>query len=204
VLGEETVLGGGHDDECHFGGGVAPVLSVLLVLVGSCASHPEADEPPNPVSSHEGAVGGLHGPSRGSTTATNCPLTIPGSVPRRYSWRTSLFGWDSSYGNGRLWVGGLGAHGVIAVDRDSGSVDRHGHVRWKLGWWRDVPGQLVVTGRRVDGAGRLGADAGTVEEYGRRGFVASGVTFSSQGCWQVTGRTDGTSLTFWTRVIIRR
>jgi hypothetical protein len=186
----------------HLGWRVAPVLAALLVLAASCTSAPEADRPPSMVPSREGPDGALNTPSQ-VTTRTGCPVTIPRSVPRRYSWRTSLFGWDSSHGNGRLWVGGLGTHGVIAVDRDSQFVDHHGHVSWKLGWWREVPGRLVITGRRLDGAGRLRSDAGTVEEYGPKGFVASGVIFSSQGCWRITGRVKGTALTFRTRVIIR-
>jgi hypothetical protein len=102
-----------------------------------------------------------------------------------------------------VWVGGLGTHGVIAVDRQSTFVDRHGQVIWKLGWWREEPGRLVITGRRLDGAGQLGSDAGTVDEYGPTGFVASAVTFSNQGCWHITGRVGGRALAFVTRVIIR-
>jgi hypothetical protein len=102
-----------------------------------------------------------------------------------------------------LWVGGLGAHGVIAVDAGSGLVDRRGRVSWKLGWWRGVPGELSISGRRLDGAGRLGSDAGTVAEYGPKGFVASGVRFSGEGCWEVTGRVGGAALTFVTQVTIR-
>jgi hypothetical protein len=179
---------------------VAPVLAALLVLAASCTSASETDRPSSMVPSRERPDGALNTPSQ-VMTPTGCPVTIPGSVPRRYSWRTSLFGWNSSHGNGRLWVGGLGKHGVIAVDRDS--TFHHGHVSWKLGWWREEPGHLVITGRRLDGAGRLRSSAGTVEEYGPKGFVASDVTFPSQGCWRITGRVDGTALTIWTRVIIR-
>ena len=39
--------------------------------------------------------------------------------------------------------------------------------------------------------------------YGNNGFQASGVTFPSEGCWQVTGRTAHTSLTFVTCVITK-
>ena len=184
----------------HLGRCVAPVLAALLILAASCTSTPDADTTPSMAPSRDGPDGASNTPSR-VMTAAGCPVTIPRSVPRRYSWRASLFGWESSYGNGKLWVGGLGAHGVIAIDRDL--LDHRGHVSWKLGWWREVPGQLVITGRRLDGAGRLRSDAGTVEQYGPKGFVASDVTFSNQGCWRITGRVDGTALTFWTRVIIR-
>jgi hypothetical protein len=106
-----------------------------------------------------------------------------------------------AYGNGKLWVGGLGARGVIAVGR--GQLDRRGRASWKFGWWRVVPGLLRITGRRLDGPGRLTSDAGTVAEYGPKGFVASGVAFSDPGCWEITGRVGRTALTFRTRVVIR-
>ena len=77
-------------------------------------------------------------------------------------------------------------------------------MRWKFGWWRVVPGRLVLTGRRLDGAGRLATDAGTVSEYGPTGFVPSGVVFSDPGCWEITGRIGRTTLSFRTRVVIRR
>jgi len=107
-----------------------------------------------------------------------------------------------AYGNGKLWVGGLGAHGVIAVG--PGYLDRRDRVGWKFGWWRVVPGQLHITGRRLDGPGRLTSDAGTVAEYGPKGFVASGVTFSDAGCWRLTGKVGETAVTFRTRVVIRQ
>jgi hypothetical protein len=97
-----------------------------------------------------------------------------------------------AYGNGKLWVGGLGARGVIAVES------------WKFGWWRAAPGRLRITGRRLDGPGRLTSDAGTVAEYGPKGFVASSVAFSDPGCWEITGRVGPAALTFRTAVVTRR
>jgi hypothetical protein len=176
-------------------------LAALLLAVASCTSSPGTDRMPTrrPLTPSSDVSTGSAQP----TTAASCPVTTPVAVPRRYPWRAGLFGWGSSHGNGRLWVGGLGADGVIAVDRGSDLVDRRGGVSWKLGWWRGVAGELNISGRRLDGAGRLGADAGTVAEYGPRGFVASGVRFSDEGCWEVTGRVDGTVLTFVARVTIR-
>jgi hypothetical protein len=181
---------------------VAPVLGALLVLLTACTSDPDAETTPSTASSPERPDGVSINPPP-VTAAAGCQETVPVPVARRYPWRASLFGWHSSHGNGWLWVGGLGPNGVIAVGRHSAFVDRHGGVSWKLGWWREVPGGLVITGRRLDGAGQLGSDAGTVDEYGPTGFVASSLRFSSQGCWRVTGRVEGTALTFVTRVVIR-
>jgi hypothetical protein len=37
--------------------------------------------------------------------------------------------------------------------------------------------------------------------YGPTGFQASGVTFPTEGCWEVTGRVGNASLTFVTLVL---
>ena len=63
-----------------------------------------------------------------------------------------------------------------------------------------IPGSLTITGRRLD------ARASPLKSYipvgyGHTGFQASGVTFPSEGCWQVTGKVDHTSLTFVNLVV---
>lgn len=114
-------------------------------------------------------------------------MTVPRPVDGRHAWRPRLFGWQSSYGNGELWVGGLGPDGVIE------------RLRWKFGWWRDVPGQLRINGQRLDDpAASLRAEVPS--GYGRIGFQSSGVAFPTEGCWQVTGQVDGATLTFVTLV----
>jgi hypothetical protein len=112
--------------------------------------------------------------------------------------RQEFFGWSSSYGNGKLWVGGLWPHGVIAASGDF--VDRHGRVGMKFGWWRKAPGRLHITGWRLDAlAPPLRADVPA--GYGATGFQSSAVTFTTEGCWEVTGTVSRTSLTFVTFVI---
>ena len=69
----------------------------------------------------------------------------------------------------------------------------------KFGWWRQVSGQLTITGRRLDAAApplRSRVPSG----YGARGFQASGVHFPTEGCWEVTGTVGTTSLRFVTTV----
>ena len=69
-----------------------------------------------------------------------------------------FFGWGSSYGNGKLWVGGLWPHAVIVAGPDF--IEPDGSVGMKFGWWRDGSGPLSITGRRLDAPGPpLGADA---------------------------------------------
>ena len=49
--------------------------------------------------------------------AKHCPVTLPRRVGPSGSARQQFFGWGSSFGNGKLWVGGLWPHGVIAASR---------------------------------------------------------------------------------------
>jgi hypothetical protein len=132
------------------------------------------------------------------STQQACPVTIPSPVPSSEPWKAALFGSDSAYGNGKLWVGALWPGGVMEVGPDffgptGGS---------KFGWWRSVPGTLQITGRRLDGAAPpLRADVPS--GYGEVGFQSSGVHFPTPGCWEVTGTMATTSLTFVALVIKR-
>jgi hypothetical protein len=131
--------------------------------------------------------------------AARCPVTRPRRWrPPRGVAGDALFGADSSYGNGKLWVGGLWDDGVIEAGPDF--VDAGGSVGMKFGWWREVSGRLGISGRRLDGsAPPLRADV--PDGYRPRGFQASGVWFPTEGCWEVTGRVGSTSLTFVTLVV---
>ena len=113
----------------------------------------------------------------------------------------ALFGANSSYGNGKLWVGGLGHRGVIVATPDF--IEPDGSAGMKFGWWREVDGRLSITGRRLD-APAAPARADVPAGYGATGFQASGVYFPTEGCWEVTGTVGTTTLTFVTFVIKRQ
>lgn len=128
--------------------------------------------------------------------AKDCATTKPSQGPPDL--RNAFFGWGSSYGNGQLWVGGLGLDGVIAAD--SRFVNADGSIGWKFGWWRKIGGDLTITGRRLDASGPpLRADVPS--GYGPSGFQASGVYFPTEGCWEITGQVRTTALTFVTFAI---
>jgi hypothetical protein len=131
--------------------------------------------------------------------ARRCPVTIGHPVPGTAWWRTLLFGYGSAYGNGSLWVGGLWPHGVVIVTRDE--ISPGGRLGMKFGWYRLTSGYLTITGRRLDGPAPPASGLTFRGAYGLTGFNASGVTFPTEGCWQVTGRVGRVSLTFVTFVI---
>jgi hypothetical protein len=129
--------------------------------------------------------------------ARNCPVTIGHPIPPATPWRDQLFGWPSAYGNGSLWVGALWPHGVVIIT--PGQINPDGSMGMKFGWWRATTGFLTITGRRLDEpAPPLSAQA---SGYALTGFDASGVTFPTEGCWQVTGKVGPVTLTFVTFVI---
>jgi len=65
----------------------------------------------------------------------------------------------------------------------------------KVMWWRTLPGNLTVAGRRLDGpAPPLEADLSG--DYGTEGFQASGINFPTPGCWEVVGSVANHDLRF--------
>jgi len=128
--------------------------------------------------------------------AESCPVTKPGKAPAEIGDR--LFGAALAFGNTGLWVGGLGPDGVIAAD--SRFVESDESIGWKFGWWRIVPGTLMITGRRLD-APAPPLRASVPDGYGPHGFQASGVYFSTEGCWEVSGTVGSSKLTFVTFVL---
>ncbi len=115
-----------------------------------------------------------------------CPITHPnGSAPPGET--------GFNHGNGRLWVALWGSNVYVDAPAADGLI----HV--KLGWWRGVPGQVAIEGRRLDGSGTFTDPP--LEGYGETGFQPTGVTFPAPGCWEVTGRAGDASLSFVTLVI---
>jgi hypothetical protein len=68
------------------------------------------------------------------------------------------------------------------------------HEGMKVGWWRTTPGKLTIDGRRLD-APAPPLKASIPDGYGPTGFQATGITFPTEGCWEITARV-GTTHTF--------
>jgi hypothetical protein len=147
------------------------------------------------------SAGPARDPARPVTIAgaRRCPVTIGHPVPRTVWWRDLLAGWDSAYGNGSLWAGGLWPHGVVIITRDD--VGPGGRLVMKFGWYRLTSGYLTITGRRLDAPAPPASGLTFPGSYGLTGFNASGVVFPTEGCWRVTGRVGRVALTFVTFVI---
>ena len=114
-----------------------------------------------------------------------CPVTRP-TMP------------SGQYGSQRLWTF-LPRDGVLRLRRDA-----DGTLGDKLGWIpdRDRNLRLTVSGRKIDGPGRLrvlGVNWGYSSTG--KGSWASAVIFPKAGCWRITGRAGPTTLSYVVKVV---
>ena len=157
------------------------IVFIALLLLASCTAERDQEPSPDPTA---------------SPSSVACPLTRPnGSNPPRQ--RGPGQASPLSHGNGRLWVE-LYRRGVIRP-ANYGRALPNGTIAVKFPWTRGVEGRLTITGRRLD-APAPPARARIPKGYGRTGFQSTAVLFPTTGCWEVTGRVAGASLTFVTRV----
>jgi len=76
------------------------------------------------------------------------------------------------------------------------TVNPDGSIYTKLGWWRGVRGAFSIAGRRLDrSAPPLRVSLHTAS-YPTIGFIPSGLTFPTIGCWRVTASQGVGRLTF--------
>jgi hypothetical protein len=125
---------------------------------------------------------------------TTCPVTQPnGNEPPA---EANVFGrGNGDFGNDVLWTSlWVWGEGEVVVPPDHVLPDGSlGDLKWP--WYRYVPGDLKIEGRRLDGSAP--PLIGEVPQgYGDHGFQPSGLTFPTGGCWEVTGRVGNGSLTF--------
>lgn len=126
-----------------------------------------------------------------------CPVTHPNGQGTSLEQAAPDF-----HGNGALRVGfGDFPEGVLVFPGNVGIVLSDGSLRWpKVQWRRGVRGQLTITGRRLDGDARP-LQAEIPSGYGDTGLQPTALTFPTAGCWEITGRVGGSTLTFTINVV---
>ena len=146
--------------------------------------------------------------ANGATPAAGTPAADAGTCPvtRSNGDVPPGFGdpqFEGGYGNDALWTNlwMWSEEGVVLPAHDLHVQDDGSIAGLKWAWWRYVPGDLTIDGRRLDGDAK--PLIGKVPDgYGDSGFQVSGITFPTPGCWEVTGRVGSASLTFvvWVEV----
>ncbi len=134
----------------------------------------------------------------------DCPVTrgVPGTHPPpavNYQPPPPVSYVHDWYGNHAIWVM-LPTRGRLPSQTDP-TAGWPGRLSTKFPWYGLRPGQLRVTGQRLDGPGRFAAEAGTVQQgYGPPGFVPRNLHWSGPGCWRLTATLASGSLSITTRV----
>jgi hypothetical protein len=129
----------------------------------------------------------------GPDAAAVCPVTIATNPRHRY-------------GNDALSTT-LWSLGVVLFTSDGpGTIYEDGSLGMKWHWAQHIEGQLSIDGRRLDASSpplrAIVEDSGRLPPTrSKTGFRATGLIFSTSGCWEVTGRVAEQSLTFVTLVI---
>jgi hypothetical protein len=101
-----------------------------------------------------------------------------------------------NHGNGKIWTA-MWPHNVVIATPDY--IEADGSVGMKWPWWRGIKGKLKISGRRLDG--KAPPLTAFLPDYGRSGFQPSGISFPTEGCWEVTGALGGAKLTFVTLIL---
>lgn len=130
------------------------------------------------------------GIAEAAPAADTCAVTIPTGRPTRYG----------TFGNGHLGTTPA-PDGVLRVR--SSIVERESSCAYvlpvELSWWRWRTGRLEVTARRLDDVAPPLRTVFPEADEGP-GRELSILAFPAAGCWEVTGRLNGSELTFVTRV----
>jgi hypothetical protein len=134
--------------------------------------------------------------------AATCPGTRPNSVTnpdagfsaKGFNHGNRLIRVQLNWKDGVLRAGRLPSGGAVAIVNPDGSIYA------KLGWWRGVPGTFSITGRRLGRAAPALRVSLHTASYPTIGFIPSGLTFPTTGCWRVTARQGVGRLSFVVRV----
>jgi hypothetical protein len=137
-----------------------------------------------------------------ATPAARCPVTLPnltkdpdaGFGPGAFNYGNAGIRAHLNWSDGVLRAGPLPGGGAVAIVNPDGSIFA------KLGWWRGVRGRFTITGRRLDHPAPPLRVSLHRESYPTIGFIPSGLTFPTTGCWRVTARQGVGRLAFVVKV----
>jgi hypothetical protein len=165
---------------CGLAGGVEPRSTPVFFRVPDQGLGLAADALPPPL-----------------TPIPDCAVTLPELALPPGESRAVHVGEENGHFVG-LWPNGV----VVFKPGGAGTVESDGALSMKFWWWRpERGGRLEINGHRLD------AVAGPLEAYVPEGyddyFTPTGLSFPTQGCWEVTGRVGDATITFVTLVLVQ-
>lgn len=170
-------------------GAVLLGVAIVAALLTGCANPTSGNDVSRPPTSTAGPASAASDLASCTPTAPNGE-SPPGEKPS-----------PESFGNGKLftylWPGGV----VIFEPGGPGEARDDGSLAMKWPFWRGegVSGQLTVEGRSLHRPG-LSMKAEIPDGYGKTGIQPTALVFPEPGCWEITARADGATLTFVTKV----
>jgi hypothetical protein len=133
----------------------------------------------------------------------SCPASLPNLSESPDEYYISR---EDGYGNPQrtmfigLWPGGK----IYFFPGGPGSQAPGGPLGMKFWFYRTVPGDVVIGGRRLDAPAPPMPETvlrGEEDGYGETGFHPAGLVFPTPGCWEVTARIGEETMTFVTLVV---
>lgn len=131
-----------------------------------------------------------------------CAVTAPNHtpLPEVVQRKAAVPGDTTSiHGNGMIWTSLWPDGNVVIRKGGPGFVLPDGSLKMKFLWLMAGDGPLTVEGRRLDGEARP-LRAEIFGGFAGRGFQPSYLVFPTAGCWEVTAKSNGSALSFVTRV----
>lgn len=106
--------------------------------------------------------------------------------------------------NGKFWYGTPALWTMLGPDGTWEALASHDGIYsqkvfwWRQGYTRESHPELTITGKRLDGPAPPlvtgPANYGARDDIGL--FIVVGIGIPAAGCWQITGHTHGTDLSF--------
>ena len=135
-----------------------------------------------------------------------CPVTVPTrTVPPDAGFSPAAFNYGGRHLRAHLgWRNGVLRAGTLPDGGSMAAIESDGSIHTKVGWWRGLSGELVITGRRLDASAPPLLASSSSIGYGPSGFQPSGLVFPTVGCWKVVGTLPRAKLAFVVKVTILR
>jgi hypothetical protein len=138
--------------------------------------------------------------SKAAALTFKCSTSKP--VPYHDAGSASI-NWPAAfnYGN-KLIRAALPPHGHLVAGRLPGGgerahINKDGSISAKFGWRRGLHRRLAISGHRLDAnAAPMKAELPPMNSYDVPGFIPSGLTFPTTGCWRISAKLGRAHLSF--------